>query len=131
MKPAIPLSPLKQILPHPNNRKSSPKKAGSLSPRKRLNNKSIANDSNVADSQKPSTDLTESSFDNRHGQTEATNLNPEDSVVAVRSEEEQYAAAKEREKQEIIDRRDARRKSLGKLQRWVFWLIVQSLIVYI
>lgn len=34
--------------------------------------------------------------------------------VAVRTEEEQQAAAKERQKQEVLDRRDARRKSLGK-----------------
>ena len=34
--------------------------------------------------------------------------------VAVRSEEEQQAAAKERERQEILANRDARRKSLGR-----------------
>lgn len=34
--------------------------------------------------------------------------------VAVRTEEEQQAAAKERQKQEVLARRDARRKSLGK-----------------
>lgn len=34
--------------------------------------------------------------------------------VAVRTEEEQQAAAKERQKQEVLARRDARRKSLGR-----------------
>ena len=34
--------------------------------------------------------------------------------VAVRSEEEQHAAAKERERQEVLANRDARRKSLGR-----------------
>ena len=33
--------------------------------------------------------------------------------IAVRTEEEQQAAAREREKQDILERRDARRKSLG------------------
>ena len=34
--------------------------------------------------------------------------------IAVRTEDEQQAAAKERERRELIERRDARRKSLGK-----------------
>ena len=36
-----------------------------------------------------------------------------DIQVNVRTEEEQQAAVREREKQDILDRRDARRKSLG------------------
>lgn len=34
--------------------------------------------------------------------------------VAVRTEEEQQAAAKERERQEMLSHKDARRKSLGE-----------------
>jgi len=36
--------------------------------------------------------------------------------VTIRTEEEQQAAAREREQQELVARKDARRKSLGK---WV------------
>lgn len=36
-----------------------------------------------------------------------------DVQINVRTQEEQQAAMKEREKQDILDRRDARRKSLG------------------
>ena len=42
-------------------------------------------------------------------------LSPSESEtrVAVRSEAEQQAAAKERERQEVLAHKDARRKSLG------------------
>ena len=95
LKPTIALSPPKPIPLHPNQRKSSPVRGGS--PRGK--------------------DLQQSGMENLPNPFEdsaSQNTADKDSTrVAVHTEEEQQAAARERDRKEAIERRDARRKSLA------------------
>ena len=119
LKPTIPLSPPKQIPPHPNSKKSSPGKAKTeTSPRK------SPNKGKSDDNTRPSAVLRQSGeenlpnpFDETKRDATAKEDHSQETRVAVRTEEEQQAAIKERERKEMIERRDERRKSLGMLGR--------------
>ena len=88
LKPTIPLSPPKQIPPH----KTTPKDTGTG----------------------PNDQRADSETDHQGAQAigHATSQEPE---VHSSLEEQQKAAAREKEKKDILERRDARRKSLGSL----------------
>ena len=103
LKPSIPLSPLKPIPSHSSLRKGSPSKSRPGSspvkpgPRSKLGQSGLEAVPNPFDIESP---------------RKATDSN-EGKSVSLKSEEEQQAAARERERKEIIERRDARRKSLA------------------
>lgn len=111
LKPTIALSPPKAIPPHSQARNSSPSKANGRqtpekSPRKSLGKK-------LAENAMPGLPSPlEASPMPRSSKPRSPVRSP--TRVAVRSEEEQQAAAKERERREILANRDARRKSLGR-----------------
>lgn len=117
MKPTIPLSPPQAIPPHALVRGQSPKKSRP-SPSKipiPVVPHEVAGPgtASVTGVEMLSNPFEESSTGARHSNGNTT--------VALRTEEEQQLAAKEREenarreseKKEILERRDARRKSLG------------------
>ena len=116
LKPTIPLSPPKAIPPHPNPQKASHTKAKpSISPRKAVQKPAADDDG------RDNTSLRQSGLENLPNPFDEPRKEPvagqdalQETRVAVRTEEEQQAAVKERERQEMINRRDARRKSLGK-----------------
>ncbi|MCJ1379914.1 hypothetical protein MMC17_003017 [Xylographa soralifera] len=118
LKPTIPLSPPKQIPPHPNSRKSSPTKSKTgFSPKRSPRKSSQKGD--FKDTARDSGTLRQSGletlpnpFDEASNQAADNELSQE-TRIALRTEEQQQAAAKERERKELIDRRDARRKSLA------------------
>ncbi|KAL9121417.1 MAG: hypothetical protein Q9187_002030 [Circinaria calcarea] len=111
LKPAVPLSPPKQIPPHHTLRKSSPSKTKPpLSPRKRLQ------DDLLVDVSIPSPRSGQSGLENVPNPFEdlrATKEPSQENRVSLRTEEEQQTAAKEREQRALVERRDARRKSLA------------------
>ncbi|MCJ1471974.1 hypothetical protein MMC13_000618 [Lambiella insularis] len=119
LKPTIPLTPPKPIPPHPNLRKSSPSKSKTgASPQKspgRSPQKRTAEESTrvSGDLRHSGLENLPNPFDESSSQDLARGSLPQDTQVAVRTEEEQHAAAKERERKEVIERRDARRKSLA------------------
>ena len=119
LKPTIPLSPPKQIPPHIRKQKGSPGKVKqSLSPKKK------SNDDLLVDISVPSETPHQSGLENVPNPfQEPVEVEQEPSQemrVAIRTEEEQQeAATKERERQVLLERRDARRKSLGKTQTFV------------
>ena len=111
LKPTITLSPPKAIPPHSRVRNNSPGKANVRQTPERSPRKSPA--------KKQAEDATQGlpnpfqsspmlNFSNSRSPTRSPTR------IAVRSEEEQQAAVKERERQEKLASRDARRKSLGK-----------------
>lgn len=111
LKPTIALSPPKAIPPHNRARNSSPSKANGRqtpenSPRKSPAKKQADN----------ATQGLPNPFETSPTPGASKSRSPARSPtrIAVRTEEEQQAAAKERERQEILANRDARRKSLGK-----------------
>ena len=132
LKPTIPLSPPKQIPPHSNGRKSSPRKGKSgASPNK------VTENSSVVGSFSSNTTLRQSGIERlsnpfQEANTGSTNQNESQAGqtrVVVRTEEEQQASAKERERQEILDRRDARRKSLGMLQFLFGYMLADRILI--
>ena len=114
LKPAIALSPLKAIPPRDAAHNTSPGKAKGLStpeksPRKPPNTRSAEKaNSNLQELANPSG----ASPKIRAGISQSPSRSP--TRVAVRTEEEQQAAAKERERKERLAQKDARRKSLGE-----------------
>ena len=121
LKPTIPLSPPKQIPPHPNSRKSSPTKSRTgfspkRSPRKspqKGESKDAARDSGKL--RQSGLENLPNPFDEVSNQA-ADNELSQKTRIALRTEEQQQAATKERERKELIERRDARRKSLGRFE---------------
>ena len=112
LKPTIALSPPKAIPPHSRARNSSPGKAnGRQTPEKSPRKSPAKNLADNAIQGLPNPFVT--SPTPRASKPRSPARSP--TRIAVRSEEEQQAAAKERERQEILANRDARRKSLGKL----------------
>ena len=118
LKPAIPLSPPKQIPPHSSTRRTSPAKSKPrLIPEKASEGFLI--DTSVPDN---GVSLSGSALPNPFGDsppkspTKKVSHSPSRSQtkIAIRTEEEQQAAAREKERQEILAHRDARRKSLGQ-----------------
>ena len=110
LKPTIALSPPKAIPPHNRARNGSPGKASGRqtpekSPRKSPGKKI------TADATQELPNPFEASPMPMVSKPHSPARSP--TRIAVRSEEEQQAAAKERERQEILANRDARRKSLG------------------
>lgn len=118
LKPTIPLSPPKPIPPHASARGRSPNKSRS-SPSKipipvAPSEPTVCVAASVTGVERLSNPFENSSSGARHSDG--------NTKVALRTEEEQQLAAKEREensrreleKKEILERRDARRKSLGK-----------------
>ena len=140
LKPTIPLSPPKQIPPHPNSRKSSPTKSRTglspkRSPRKspqRGESRDIARNSETL--RQSGLETLPNPFDEGLNQAADNDLSQE-TRVALRTEEQQQAAVKERERKEIIERRDARRKSLGKFAapsisfEWRFYISNWEIII--
>ena len=111
LKPTITLSPPKAIPPHNRVRNTSPSKANGRqtpekSPRRSPGKKVTQN----------ATQGLPNPFGTSPMSKHLKSFSPARSPtrIAVRSEEEQQAAAKERERQEILANRDARRKSLGR-----------------
>ncbi len=109
LKPTITLSPPKAIPPHKDGRRASPGKTnGQRTPEKSPRKSAKQSASNGSPGlQNP--------FDASPKSAAANAQSPSRSParVAVRTEEEQQAAAKERERQEVLAHRHARRKSLG------------------
>ncbi|MCJ1391052.1 hypothetical protein MMC18_003913 [Xylographa bjoerkii] len=118
LKPTIPLSPPKQIPPHPNARKSSPTKSKTgfspkKSPRKSPRKGNLTDPApDLGDLRQSGLETLPNPFDEVSNQAAENELSQE-TRIAVRTEEQQQAAAKERERKELIERRDARRKSLA------------------
>ena len=111
LKPTITLSPPKAIPPHSRVRNNSPGKANVRQTPEKSPRKSPA--------KKQAEDATQglpNPFQISPMQKFSNSRSPARSPtrIAVRSEEEQQAAAKERERQEKLASRDARRKSLGR-----------------
>ncbi|KAI4273785.1 MAG: hypothetical protein L6R38_006247, partial [Xanthoria sp. 2 TBL-2021] len=131
LKPTIALSPPKQIPPHPNERRQpqSPRKqppSPTKSPRKRTpeSQRSSTQEGMLIDTSDgtngaPSLEVAlpnpfSGSSLRRSGSGDLSSLSQAQSLVAVRTEEEQQEAARERERREKdIARKDARRKSLA------------------
>ncbi|MCJ1285991.1 hypothetical protein MMC26_005333 [Xylographa opegraphella] len=118
LKPTIPLSPPKQIPPHPNSRKSSPAKSRTgFSPKKSPRKSPQKGD--VKETPRSSEALRQSGVEtlpnpfNEVSNQATDNELSQETRIALRTEEEQQAAVKERERKELIERRDARRKSLA------------------
>ena len=116
LKPTIPLSPPKQIPPHTSSRKSSPAKAQRGSSPRKSPQKGRPGDAAQSSSSPRQSGLENipNPFDEPQLEALVEKDLSEGTKIAVRTEEEQQAAAREREKQDILERRDARRKSLGK-----------------
>jgi len=109
LKPTIPLSPPKAIPPHKGEQKASPGKASaSRTPEKSPAKSSVDQSSGLPNP-------FEGSPTRAGPKSYSPNRSP--ARVALRTEEEQQAAAKERERQELLAHKDARRKSLGTLMR--------------
>ncbi|KAL8750685.1 MAG: hypothetical protein Q9199_006905, partial [Rusavskia elegans] len=131
LKPTIALSPPKQIPPHPNARRQSqspPKQPPSptKSPRKRTpeSQRSSTQEGMLIDTSDGTNGVAslEVALPNpfsgsslrRSGAADLSSLSQAQSLVAVRTEEEQQEAARERERREKENaRKDARRKSLA------------------
>lgn len=102
LKPTIPLSPPKQIPPHPSSRKSSPaKEKARASPAKSPSKRNL---------RQSGLDNVPNPFDDFSNRADAGKGTTDPNLG---SEEEQQAALREKERKEILERRDARRKSLG------------------
>ncbi len=116
LKPTVPLSPPKQIPPHTGSRKSTPTKTqNGLSPRKSPQKGGLGNANQHSGSLRQSgLENIPNPFDESIAADPAEKDLSEGTRIAVRTEEEQQATAREREKQDILERRDARRKSLGR-----------------
>ncbi|KAL8646830.1 MAG: hypothetical protein Q9226_006696, partial [Calogaya cf. arnoldii] len=131
LKPTIALSPPKQIPPHPNARRQpqSPRKqppSPTKSPRKRTPEKQRSSSqegflidtsdgtNGVASSEVAIPNPFSGSSLRRSGGADLSSLSQAQNLVAVRTEEEQQEAARERERREKDNaRKDARRKSLA------------------
>lgn len=117
LKPTIPLSPPKQIPPHPSSRRTSPSKSTSkltLTPEK--HQVPVSSDASVWKNSNPVAEShgVPNLFE---GPTEVINSqspSQRQTRVLVRTEAEQEAAAKERLRQEVLAHKDARRRSLGE-----------------
>ena len=106
LKPTITLSPPKVIPPHNPARNGSPGKANGRQKPETSPRKSPA--------KKPADSATQGLPNPFEASPKPRSPARSPTRIAVRSEEEQQAAAKERERQEILANRDARRKSLGR-----------------
>ena len=111
LKPTITLSPPKAIPPHNRIRSNSPSKVNGRqtpekSPRKSPTKRVAENATQGLPNPFQTSPMPKSSIPRSPARSPTR--------IAVRSEEEQQAAAKERERQEILANRDARRKSLGR-----------------
>ncbi|KAL8937365.1 MAG: hypothetical protein Q9211_003727 [Gyalolechia sp. 1 TL-2023] len=125
LKPTIPLSPPKQIPLHPNARKlpgsprKSPRKGSPEKGRKNAQEGFLTDTSDGADGNAPPEVALPNPFSSGSPQLEAalTDLSSSHApnLVAVRTEEEQQATARERDRLEkaVSARKDARRKSLA------------------
>ena len=111
LKPTIALSPPKVIPPHNPARNGSPGKANGRQKPEKSPRKSPAK--KLADSATQGLPNPFETFPTP-GASKPRSPARSPTRIAVRSEEEQQAAAKERERQEILANRDARRKSLGR-----------------
>ena len=113
------ISPPKQIPPRANSRKSSPGKGSpgkarpGTSPRKNGSSSPLKGTSRPDSTRQSGTETLTNPFDDPTIKISAENDSSQETRVSLRTEEEQQAAAKEKELQEGIERRDARRKSLG------------------
>ena len=111
LKPTITLSPPKAIPPHGRVRNSSPGKANVRQTPEKSPRKSPAK-KKAEDATQGLPNPFQASPMLKFSSSRSPTRSP--TRIAVRSEEEQQAAAKERERQEKLANRDARRKSLGK-----------------
>ena len=111
LKPTITLSPPKAIPPHSRVRNNSPGKANMRQTPEKSPRKSPAK-KQVEDATQGLSNPFQTSPMLKFSNSRSPARSP--TRIAVRSEEEQQAAAKERERQEKLANRDARRKSLGK-----------------
>lgn len=118
------MSPPKQIPPHSNSCKSSPSKAqNDLSPRKSPQKGGLGTATQGSGNFRQSgLENLPNPFDEPAAGVLAEKDLSEGTKIAVRTEEEQQAAAREREKQDVLERRDARRKSLGKSAIAAIWV---------
>ena len=121
LKPTIPLSPPKQIPPHHGARRTSPNKTKSkTTPEKpqsiSLLDASVRKSPNPTNSGSISPKFLEGSTTSSAAQSSVSSPSQRRTRVAVRTEEEQQAAAKDRERQEALDHKNARRKSLGEFR---------------
>lgn len=114
LKSTMRLSPPKQIPPHPSSRRASPRSSSRTTPEKTQNssssNASVWKNSNPVSGSHGLPNPFERPADS------TPSLSPSESQtkVAVRTEAEQQATAKERERQDLLAHKDARRKSLGR-----------------
>ena len=111
LKPTITLSPPKAIPPHSRARNTSPGKANVRQTPEKSPRKSPAK-KKAEDATQGLPNPFQTSPMLKFSSPRSPTRSP--TRIAVRSEEEQQAAAKERERQEKLANRDARRKSLGR-----------------
>lgn len=119
LKPTIPISPPKPIPPHSGSRRTSPNKTKSkTTPEKSqstsLLDASVWKSSNPTNASNLSPSPLKGSVESNLAQSSISSPSRHRTRVAVRTEEEQQAAAKDREQQEALDHKNARRKSLGE-----------------
>lgn len=111
LKPTISLSPLKPIPSRGRSGNASPSKNGRLrtpeaSPKKSSGGSATKSEGASLESRLKSPSKSPS-------QSQSQPRSP--ARVAVRTEEEQQAAAREKERQDVLAHKEARRKSLGKI----------------
>lgn len=118
LKPTVSISPVRRHSPRAKSRGQSPKKS---TPEKmqndprydlpvRNNSKSLAESTSMLDH----LDGSSGHISSKSGLVSPSQYRTR---IVVRSEEEQQAAAKERERHELLAHKEARRKSLGETDR--------------
>lgn len=113
LKPTIRLSPPKHIPPNPSLRRTSPRSSSRTTPEKAQ--KISSSDASIWKNSNPVSGShgLPNPFEGPADQTASLSPSQGQTKVAVRTEAEQQAAAKERERQEVLAHKDARRKSLA------------------
>ena len=108
LKPSIPLSPPKPIPPRNVSRPASPRKGRPPSPKKQ------AQQDLLIDFSEPVGHIELEKLPNPFDDDKTQQVEPVDVEIAAAEEEKQRATKqREQERKEILERRDARRKSLG------------------
>ncbi|KAL9102220.1 MAG: hypothetical protein Q9163_002602 [Psora crenata] len=108
LKPTISLSPLKKIPPRNASRAGSPRKIG------RKTSEASPERAPIRSPAKEDISIDENRFNSpSNGAATRHPSSPSPALVTLRTEEEQQAAASEKERQEMLAHKDARRKSLA------------------
>lgn len=130
LKPTMRLSPPKHIPPHPSLRRTSPRSGSRITPEK--SQKTSSSDASLWKKSNPVSGShgLPNPFEGPADPTNSPSPSQSKTTVAVRTEAEQQAAAIERERQEVLAHKDARRKSLGKSTKCVLYSLKPAVCRY-